>query len=314
MIARAHGIALAPGSLRAVAYLAFAGMAGASGIARAQAPLRPEIPPGTGGEQMALRDVGVDERFDSAVPRDARFRDHEGRTVTLGDFLDGQRPVILQFVYHSCATVCDMSMNNVAAVLTQQPWTIGVEYDVITLSMDPHDTPAVAAAARGRLLGRYGREEAATGWHFLVGDEDEILRVADAVGYHFRWDAPTQQFAHPATLMILQSSGRVARYLYGIDFAPNDVRLALLEGADDRSITTAERVMQFCFRYDAHDSRYVLAAWNLMRAGGVLTMTLLFGGLALLWRREMKKGRSSSTGSSTGTTGDSKTSTASSRG
>lgn len=293
------------------AYLAFAGMAGASSVVRAQAPLRPEIPPGTGGEQMALRGVGVDERFDSAIPRDARFRDHEGRSVSLGDFLDGDRPVILQFVYHSCATVCDMSMNNVATALTQQPWTIGVEYDVITLSMDPHDTPEVAAAARGRLLGRYGRSEAADGWHFLVGDEDEILRVADAVGYRFRWDEPTQQYAHPAVLMILQSSGRVARYLYGLEFASNDVRLALLEGADDRSITTVERVMSFCFRYDQHDSRYVLAAWNLMRAGGVLTMALLFGGLAFLWRREIKKSRSAKPSS---VSTDTKTSTVASRG
>lgn len=259
---------------------------------------------------MALRGVGVDERFDSAIPRDARFRDHEDRAVTLGDFLDGDRPVILQFVYHSCATVCDMSMNNLAAVLTQQPWTVGVEYDVITLSMDPHDTPEVAAAARGRLLGRYGRDEAAQGWHFLVGTEDEILRVADAVGYHFRWDAPTQQYAHPAVLMILQSSGRVARYLYGIEFVANDVRLALIEGQDDRFITTAEQVLSFCFRYDAHDSRYVLAAWNLMRAGGVLTMFVLGGGLAVLWRRELKKSRAAVAASANTT----KTSTAAARG
>lgn len=314
MSARARSFALP------AAYLAFAGMAGASSDVRAQAPLRPEIPPGTGGQQMALRGIGVDERFDSAVPRDARFRDHEGRVVTLGDFLDGQRPVILQLVYHSCATVCDLSMNNLAAVLTQQPWTVGVEYDVVTLSMDPHDTPEVAAAARGRLLGRYARPEAAAGWHFLVGDEDEILRVADSIGYHFRWDEPSQQFAHPAVLMILQSSGRVARYLYGLEFASNDVRLALLEGADDRSITTVERVMQFCFRYDAHDSRYVLAAWNLMRAGGVLTMAVLFGGLGLLWRRELRKSRAASSGkgaaSGSGTTNGTgtKTSTATARG
>lgn len=286
----------APSFALPVACLAFAGMAGASSVVRAQAPLRPDIPAGTGGEQMALRGIGVDESFDSAVPRDARFRDHEGNSVTLGDFIDGQRPVILQFVYHSCATVCDLSMNNLATALTQQPWTVGVEYDVITLSMDPHDTPAVAAAARGRLIGRYGRPEAARGWHFLVGDEDQILRVADAVGYRFRWDAPTQQYAHPAVLMILQSSGRVARYLHGIEFVPNDIRLALIEGADDRSITTAERVLSYCFRYDAHDSRYVLAAWNLMRAGGVLTMVLLFGGLAVLWRREVKKGRIAAAG------------------
>jgi protein SCO1/2 len=261
--------------------------------ALAQQPAtRPAIAPGTGGQEMALQGVGVDERFDSAVPRDATFRDHEGRTVRLGDIVDGARPVVLHFVYHSCATVCDLAMGNVASVLAQQPWTVGVEYDVITLSMDPRDTPADAAAARGRIIGRYGREEAQHGWHFLVGDASEIARVAEAVGYRYRWDDATQQFAHPGVLMILQSSGRVARYLYGLEIAPNDVRLGLIEASSDRSISTTERVLMFCYRYDAHDSRYVLAAWNIMRAGGALTVLLLGGFLGFYWLRERRRASS----------------------
>lgn len=271
----------------------------------AQQPItRPEIAPGTGGQEMALQGVGVDERFDSAVPRDATFRDHAGNPIRIGDIVDGNRPVVLHFVYYSCATVCDLAMNSVAEVLARQPWTIGVDYDVITLSMDPHDTPADASAARGRLLGRYARTEAEHGWHFLVGDADQIQRVADAVGYRFRWDEPTHQFAHPAVVIVLQDSGAVARYLYGIDVPADDMRLALLEASQNRSMTTTERVLSFCFTYSQHDGRYVLAAWNVMRAGGVLTMLVLGGFLVTYWVRERRRSasdKSSSAASSQGT-------------
>ena len=256
----------------------------------AQQPVtRPEIAPGTGGQEMALQGVGVDERFDSSIPRDATFRDHAGNVVRIGDIVQGNRPVVLQFVYYSCATVCDLAMNAVAEVLREQPWTIGVDYDVITISMDPNDAPSAASAARGRLLGRYGRTEAEQGWHFLVGDADQIQRVADSVGYGFRWDELTHQFAHPAVLMILQDSGAVARYLYGIDVPADDVRLGLLEASQNRSMTTTERVLQFCFTYSQHDGRYVLAAWNVMRAGGVLTMLVLGGFLVTYWVRERRR-------------------------
>ncbi len=264
--------------------------------AEAQQPAtRPDIAPGTGGREMALQGVGVDERFDSPVPRDATFRDHEGRTVSIGDIVDGTRPVVLHFVYYSCATVCDLAMNNVATVLTQQPWTVGVDFDVITVSMDPHDAPSDAAAARGRLLGRYGRTEAERGWHFLVGDEDQIHRLAESVGYRYRWDDATSQFAHPGVLMILQSSGAVARYLYGLELPADDVRLGLLEASRDRSLTTTEHVLMFCFQYSEHDSRYVLAAENIMRAGGALTVLLLGTFLGTYWLRERRRSTRPST-------------------
>lgn len=274
--------------------LAFAGAWGVPfawpELAQAQQPVtRPEIAPGTGGQEMALQGVGVDERFDATLPADATFRDHEGNTVRLGDIVDGSRPTVLHFVYYSCATVCDLAMNNVATLLTQQPWTVGTDFDVITISMDPHDTTSDASAARGRLLGRYGRTEAERGWHFLVGDEDQIRRLADAVGYRFRWDEATHQFAHPAVLMVLQDSGAVARYLYGLEVPSDDLRLALLEASQNRSMTTSERVLSFCFQYDQHDGRYVVAAWRVMRAGGALTVLLLGGFLGTSWLRERRR-------------------------
>lgn len=251
--------------------------------------VRPEIPAGTGGEEALLAGVGIDETFDRPVPADATFLDHEGRAVRLGDVLDGTRPVLLHFVYYGCAIVCENAINSLAETLAAQAWTVGIEYDVVTISMDPHDGPEAAAIARGRVLGRYGRAEAERGWHFLTGTSAEIARVSDSVGYHFRWDEPTQQFAHPAAVMLIQPSGRVARYLYGLELSASDVRIGLLEAADGETVSTVERALLFCFRWDRHESRYVLAAWNVMRAGGVLTMLVLGGALFWYWRRERRR-------------------------
>lgn len=271
-------------------------LAGSSGAA-AQAGIRPVIPAGTGGEEMLLRGVGVDEALDAPVPLDATFLDHDGRAVRLGDVVDGSRPVLLHFVYHSCAIICENSLNAMAVMLAGQPWTVGVEYDVVTISMDPRDGPDESALARGRVLGRYPRTEAEHGWHFLTGTEAEIARVADAVGYHFRWDDATQQFAHPAVVMLLQRSGRVARYLYGLELSPNDVRLGLIEAAGDRTSASVggaidgivDQALLFCFRWDQHESRYVLYAWNIMRGGGLLTALALGTFLFFHWRRERRR-------------------------
>jgi len=269
-------------------------------MAGAQAGIRPEIAPGTGGEEMLLRGVGVDEHLDAAIPADAMFLDHEGHAVRLGDIADGSRPVLLNFVYYDCAIICENALNGIAATLAAQPWTVGIEYDVITVSMNPRDLPATAALARGRVLGRYPREEAEHGWHFLTGTEPEIRRLTDAVGYNFRWDAATEQFAHPAVVVLLQRSGRVARYLYGLELASNDVRLGLIEAGGDRTLASAgtsvvdglvDRALLFCFRWDQSESRYVVYAWGLMRAGGALTALILGSVLFMYWRRERRRDR-----------------------
>ncbi len=266
------------------------------GTVHAQAGIRPVITPGTGGAEMILREVGVDESYETAIPLDASFRDHDGRSVTMGELWHADRPAILQFVYHSCATTCDVVMVGVTSVLSQQPRTVGTDVDVYMISMDPRDTPSDAAAARARMLGRYGRAGAETGWHFLVGEETQIRRVADAVGYRYRWDAPSQQFAHPAVMMILRAGEqpRAGRYLYGIEQSPNDVRLGLAEAADGRTVDAVESALLYCFMYDAQQGRYVVMAWRIMRIGGGLTALALLIVLATFWRRELRARRSPS--------------------
>ncbi len=291
-----------PSSIILCTALVALALTGARAMAHAQAGIRPVITPGTGGAEMILREVGVDESYETPIPLDATFRDHEGHTVTFGELWHRDRPAILQFVYYQCATTCDVALSGTTAVLIPQPRSVGIDVDVFTISMDPRDTPQAAADARGRILGRYGRAEASDGWHFLVGDEAQIQRVAQAVGYRYRWDAPSQQFAHPAVMMILradaanaaQAGPRVGRYLYGIEQSPNDVRIGLAEAADGRTVDAAEAALLFCFMYDAQQGRYVVMAWRIMRVGGGISALILAAVLLWFWRGELRGRRNTS--------------------
>lgn len=258
--------------------------------AYAQAGIRPVIPAGTGGAEQILADVGVDEQYETPLPLDTHFQDHTGHDVTLRDLWDPSRPALLHFVSYICATVCDFTLNSIGTTLGQQQWTVGQEYDVYTISMNPRDTAQDAADARGRILGRYARVEAERGWHFLVGDEESIASLASAVGYRFRWDPASQQFAHPAVLMVTRAGEnvRISRYLRGIEYTSNDVRLSLAEAADGRTLSPVDSALLYCFRFDAHEGRYVIVAWRVMRIGGSLAALLLFGALLFFWRRELR--------------------------
>jgi protein SCO1/2 len=252
-----------------------------------------------------IENVGVDEHLDRRIPLDLAFRDHTGRRVTLGELVDGQRPVLLNLVYHSCPTFCSLVLDGTTSALIQQPWTVGMELTVLTISIDPRDTPEDAADRRRRVLYRYGRDAGAEGWHFLVAEQsmtdDELLRayganpsaerLAEAVGFRYQWMPRQRQFAHPGVIMLLTPDGRIARYLYGLEYDPDDLRLGLIEASEGRSISTVERVLLYCYRYDASQQTYVVMAWRIMKVGGGLTALLIAGLLAFLWRREFKRRR-----------------------
>jgi len=265
-------------------------VASSASMARAQAGIRPSIPAGTGGAEQILADVGVDEQYDTPIPLDTQFRDHTGAVVSLRDLWDSRRPALLHFVSYTCATVCDLTLNSIGATLGLQQWTVGSEYDVYTISMNPRDTPQDAADARGRMLGRYARSAAERGWHFLVGDEASIAALAASVGYRFRWDPGSEQFAHPAVLMVTRAGEtvRLSRYLRGVEYTSNDVRLSLVEAADGGTLSPVDSALLYCFRFDSHEGRYVLVAWRVMRIGGSFCALLLFGTLIYLWRREFR--------------------------
>jgi len=236
-----------------------------------------------------LDGVDVREQLDKPLPKDAVFRDHTGKQVRLGDYFDGTRPVVLTLAYANCKVVCSMVLGAEVETLKAQAWTLGKEYRALTISIDPNDTPAIAAKKRTQMLALYGR--ANTGWDFLVGDEANIKRIADAVGYQYRYDAREKQFAHPAVLMLTKPNGDLARYLYGLSFDPSDVRLGLLEASQGRSISTIEKMILYCYMYDPIGAKYVLVARNVMRVAGGITVLIMGLFLFLFWRRELRAKR-----------------------
>jgi protein SCO1/2 len=237
-----------------------------------------------------LKGVGVVEHLNGALPRDATFLDTEGKTVRLGDFFDGKRPTLLVFAYHTCPMLCSLVLDATVRSLNDVEWTVGREFDVVSISIDPKDTPATATRKRASVVESYGRSKGrVAGWHFLTGDEANIRKVTDAVGFEYRYDARQKQYAHPAAIYLLTPEGHVARYLYGIEFPPGDVRLGLLEATEGRSITTTERLLLFCYHYDPQGKKYSLVAMNVMRLGGAATVLGMGTLFTIMWARGRRK-------------------------
>ena len=236
-----------------------------------------------------LQHVGVTEHLDAQLPLDTTFLDHTGKPVRLGDYFDGTRPVLLTFAYHTCPVLCSMVLNATIDGLRNVGWTIGKEFDVVTISIDPRDSLEKTAAKRASVIAQYKRPQAEQGMHFLVGDELNIKRTTDSMGFEYKYDAEQQQYAHPAVVMLLKPGGRVSRYLYGLEFSPKDLKIGLLEASEGKSISTVEKMILYCYRYDPHDGKYVVMAQNIMKLGGGMTMLSLGSFLGMFWWRERRK-------------------------
>lgn len=236
-----------------------------------------------------MQNIGVIEHLNGQVPGDTTFLDENGHPVRLGQYFDGRRPVVLNLAYSRCATLCNMVLNAAVRGLQETTWSVGEEFVAITISIDPRETPRVASERRGRVLAQYNRPSAARGWHFLTGSESQIRRVADAVGFQYRYDRAQDQYAHPAVTMLLTPDGKVARYLYGIQYKPTDVRVGLLEASQGRSISTVERLILYCYHYDPQGQGYVLWAMRVMRLGGALTLLVFGSFLTVMWQRERRR-------------------------
>jgi protein SCO1/2 len=245
--------------------------------------------PATASQMPAeLQGVGFEQRLGEALPLDARFTDESGSAVTLGQYFD-ERPVILALVYYECPMLCGLVLNGMASSLKAVELTPGEDFEIVVLSIDPGETPAMAMEAKTSTVERYGKLETAKGWHFLTGDEDEIRRVADAAGFTYRYDARTDLYVHAGGLLLATADGRAARYFYGVEYPPRDVRLGLVEASDNRIGSPVDRVLLFCFQYDPSTGKYSAAVLNLIRAGGFLTLLVLgvlIGRMILRERRQ----------------------------
>lgn len=235
----------------------------------------------------ALREVGFDQKLGATVPLDAPFTDEAGREVKLGDYF-GTKPVVLNLVYFDCPMLCTVSLNGLESALQVLSFLPGREFELVTISFDAKEGPALAAQKKKAHVMRLQRPGAEAGWHFLTGGPAAIQAVSRAIGFRYAWDAETRQFAHPAGLVVLTPDGRVARYLFGIEYAPKDLRLALVEAADGKIGGPVDQLLLYCYRYDPVTGRYGPAIMDILRLAAGLTMLGLFGFIFLAWRRERR--------------------------
>jgi len=247
-----------------------------------------EAPPQAEPEPSILRGVGIDQRLDEQLPLDTPFRDESGREVRLGEYF-GEKPVILSLVYYQCPMLCTLVLNGLASALDVLTFDVGKEFDIVTISFDPRDTPQLAAAKKQSYLQRYRRPGAATGWHFLTGSAASIERVATAAGFRYAFDPEQQQFAHAAGIIILTPEGRVARYFYGVEYAPRDLRLGLIEASEHKIGTPVDEVLLYCFHYDPHTGRYGAVVMNIVRLGGVVTLLALATFVVVMVMRDRRR-------------------------
>ena len=237
----------------------------------------------------ALRGVGIEQHLNQQVPLDLTFRNEAGEPVTLRSLMRG-KPVILSLAYYQCPMLCTLVLNGLVGAMRALPFDAGNEFDVITVSFDPKDTPELAAKKKATYLGEYRRQGAEQGWHFLTGDEASIKALTDAVGFRYNYLPEKGQFAHAAGIMVLTPSGVLSRYFYGVEFAPRDVKFGLMEAANGKIGSPVDQLMLFCFQYDPATGRYTTVVLNAIRVGGVLTLVALGLFMARSWRRDRAAG------------------------
>ena len=251
----------------------------------AQPPVGPRP---TGNSTEVLKQIGIDQRLDNQIPLDLKFRDESGREVRLAEYFAKGRPVALTLVYYECPMLCNQVLNGAVGAFQGLSFTAGEEFEAVTVSFDPREGPELAAREKETYLRRYKREGAERGWHFLTGDKASIDALSEAVGFRYVWDEQSQQFAHASALMVATPQGRLSHYLYGIDYAPKDLRLALVEASEGRIGSPVDALLLFCYHYDPAAGRFA-PVMGVLRAAGVLTVAGLVG--LLLYLRRLSKRR-----------------------
>ena len=226
-----------------------------------------------------LKDIGIEQKLDTQVPLDLPFRDEQGKSVQLSQYF-GKKPVVLALVYYTCPMLCNQILNGLTGTLKTLNYNVGEEFDIVTVSFDPKEAYETAAAKKQNYLDRYdrkgaAREKAAAGWHFLTGDEASIKALTEAVGFNYRWDEETQQFIHASGIMVLTPQGKLSRYLYGIDYAPVDLKLSLVDASAGKIGSPVEQLFLFCYHYDPATGKYSLVIMNIIKLASVVTFTVL---------------------------------------
>jgi protein SCO1/2 len=234
-----------------------------------------------------LREIGFDQNLDALVPLDTTFRDEAGQTVRLGDYF-GKRPVVMVFAYYDCPMLCTLVINGLSSALNVLSLSPGKDFEIVTVSFDSRDTPASASAKKAAYLDRYTRAGAAEGWHFLTGDQPSIDRLTKAAGFRYVWDKDTKQFAHPTGVIVLTPDGRLARYLFGIEYGPRDLRFAIVEASAGKIGSAVDSLLLYCYHYDPMTGRYGLVIMRALRLAGAATVLTLGVFIVVMVRREKR--------------------------
>jgi protein SCO1/2 len=233
-----------------------------------------------------LENVGIDQHLDAQVPPDLTFRDDAGKTVKLGDYF-GRKPLILNLVYYNCTMLCGEALAGLSSAMRLVKFDVGNEFDVITVSFDPRETPEMAAAKKKDYVGRYGRANAAAGWHFLTGQADSINALTKVVGFQYQYDEKSNQYAHATAIMVLTPQGRISRYFYGVDFPPKDLRMGLVEASQGKIGNAVDAVLLYCYHYDPETGKYGAMVANILRLAAAVTILIMGIFLFILWRLDL---------------------------
>jgi protein SCO1/2 len=237
-----------------------------------------------------LENVGIEQHLDAQVPPDLTFRDDSGKTVKLGDYF-GHKPLILNLVYYNCTMLCGEALAGLSSAMRLVKFDVGNEFDVVTVSFDPRETPEMAAAKKKDYVARYGRANTAAGWHFLTGQPESIDALTKAVGFQYQYDAKSNQYAHATAIMVLTPQGRISRYFYGVDFPPKDLRMGLVEASQGKIGNAVDAVLLYCYHYNPETGKYGAMVANILRLAAGATILLLGGLLFILWRLDLSVAR-----------------------
>src|SRR5207245_537484 len=251
--------------------LAISAMLFTTSFASAQSMTGGILGPSASVKPPGLKNVGIEQRLNEQIPLDLTFRDEAGMAVRLGDYL-GKKPVILSLVYYRCPMLCSELLVGLESTLKVLKFDVGKEFDVLTISFDPKDTPELATAKKATILKRYNRPGASDGWHFLTGPQESIDAITKAVGFQYSYDQKTGQFAHSTAIMLLTPEGKVAQYYYGVEFPPKDVRLGLIQASQNKIGTLADQVLLYCYHYDPATGKYGAIISRIIQLAGGLTI------------------------------------------
>ena len=230
-----------------------------------------------------LENVGIEQHLDGQVPLDLTFRDETGKTVKLGDYF-GRKPIILDLAYYNCTMLCGEVLAGLTGAMKMVNFNLGKEYDVITVSFNPNETPELAAEKKKDYVHRYGRAGAEQGWHFLTGQPDAINALTKAVGFQYQYDPKINQYAHATAIMVLTPQGKISRYFYGVDFPPKDLRLGLVEASQNKIGSPVDAILLYCYHYDPQTGKYGAIVTNILQLGAGLTILILGAMLLILFR------------------------------